>query len=91
VAVLPNKEIWVLPYRFSGKEKSQHSIVAQGNPCVWAGEVDIEGKKVTRMLRDSGHYRTDEAEKQNDINDFALSAFKAQEHDISETIMEEKK
>jgi hypothetical protein len=80
VVVLPNKEIRVLPYRFSGEEKSQHSIAGKGNPCVWAGEVDIDIQtKIAKLKGDSGHYRTyDVDEIQQAINEFALSAFQQQ-------------
>lgn len=82
VAILPNKEIWVLPYYFSEGEKTAHSIAARGNPVVWAGEVDlvIDGKgnmKVTQLKGDSGHYLTynSDPEKQKAIFQFAVSTF----------------
>jgi hypothetical protein len=63
VGILPNKEIWVLPYYFSGREKTTHSIAARGNPVVWAGEVDIAidskgNTEVAKLKGDSGHYLT---------------------------------
>lgn len=83
--VLPNKEIWVLPYYFSGKEKAKHSIAGMGEPCVWAGEVDIVGGKVTQLKGDSGHYRnySSDLEKQKAIFQFAVSAFRDQNYDTS--------
>jgi len=84
-ALLENGEVWVLPYRFSGKEKTKHSIAAMGEPCVWAGEVDIVGGKVTQLKGDSGHYKTynSDPEKQRAIFQFAVSAFRDQNYDTS--------
>jgi hypothetical protein len=96
VVILPNKEIWVLPYRFSGKEKTKHSIAAMGNSVVWAGEVDMaidgEGKaevtkpKVTALKGDSGHYRTynSDPKKQKAIFQFAVSTFRDHGCDTSD-------
>jgi hypothetical protein len=80
---MPNKDIWVLPYRLSEnakgeKEKTQHSIVAGGNPCVWAGEVDTTYRELIDLRGDSGHFRTyGVGAQQNAIFQFALSAFEA--------------
>jgi hypothetical protein len=83
VAVLPNKEIWVLPYYFSEREKAKHSIAARGEPVVWAGEVEItidseNNKKKVKLLKgDSGHYLTynSNSEKQKEIFQFVVSTF----------------
>ena len=47
---------------------------------MWAGEVDIDIQtKIAKLKGDSGHYRTyDVGEIQQDINEFALSAFQQQ-------------
>lgn len=91
VAVLPSKEIWVLPYYFSGKEKTTHSIAARGNPVVWAGEVDIAtdsqgNAKVTQLKGDSGHYLTynSDPKKQKAIFQFAMSTFRDHGCDTSD-------
>jgi hypothetical protein len=81
VAIMQDKEIWALPYHLSmganGKqEKTQHSIAAQGNPCVWAGEVDATSTQLIDMRGDSGHFRTyGIGSRQNEIFQFALLAF----------------
>lgn len=84
VVILPNKEIWLLPSRFQGGQRSQHSIVAKGNPCVWAGEVKIKDNKVISINDRSGHCRTlDYNDKvQKALNDFALQAFKNQGYEV---------
>ncbi len=91
VAVLPNKEVWVLPYYFSEGEKTTHSIAARGNPVVWAGEVDIAidskgNTKVTKLKGDSGHYLTynSDPEKQKAIFQFAVSTFRDHGCDTSD-------
>jgi hypothetical protein len=83
VGILPNKEIWVLPYYFSGREKTTHSIAARGNPVVWAGEVDIAidskgNTEVAKLKGDSGHYLTynSDPEKQKAIFQLAMSTFR---------------
>jgi len=84
VAIMPNKDIWALPYRLSEnakgkKEMTQHSISASGNPCVWAGEVDIKNAILSEMRGDSGHFRTyGIGPRQRGIFEFAKSAFQAQ-------------
>lgn len=85
VVILPNKEIWVLPYYYSKKgERSLHSIIAKGNPCAWAGEVIIQDNKVISIKDQSGHYKTyaycDKAQKI--ISDFALQAFRDQGYEV---------
>ena len=87
VAVMPNKDIWALPYRLSEnakgkKEKTQHSIVAGGNPCVWAGEVVIKNGRLSEMRGDSGHFRTygSGPDQQDAIFQFALNAFGSQHY-----------
>jgi hypothetical protein len=78
--IMPDKQILVLPCTFREGQRSQHSIVAKGNPCAWAGEVtiDIEEKKVTQINDKSGHFKTFDynEEVQKKISDFALQAFK---------------
>ncbi len=88
VVVLPNKEIWVLPATFVEGQKSQHSIIAKGNPCVWTGEVKIEGRKVTRMKDQSGHFKTYHYRDaiQKAIEDFALHSFRQQGYEVPEVI-----
>jgi hypothetical protein len=90
VGILPNKEIWVLPYYFSEGEKTTHSIAARGNPVVWAGEVDIAidsdgNAKVTQLKGDSGHYLTynSDPEKQKAIFQLAESTFRKYGYDTS--------
>ncbi len=77
--IMPDKSIWVLPLYFQDGAISQHSIVAEGNPCAWAGEVKIEGNKLVSIRDQSGHFRTVafDKETQEDINKFALNTFKA--------------
>ena len=91
--ITPDKTIWVLPMYFQDGAISQHSIVARGNPCAWAGEVNIKGKEVLHMRDKSGHFRTldfDE-ERQKDISDFALQVFKGKGYNVPREIDLEKK
>ena len=88
VVITLDKKIMVLPAFFPGGEESQHSIVAEGNPCAWTGEVIIEGKRVTKINDQSGHFKTfdydDEIQKQ--ISDFALQTFREQGYDVPSKI-----
>jgi hypothetical protein len=88
VVILPNKEIWVLPSRFSEGQKSQHSIVAKGNPCAWAGEVKIEGNKIISINDKSGHYKTYSysGEEQTTIDTFALETFRQCGYEVPQVI-----
>ncbi len=82
--IMPNKQILVLPCFSQGGQESQHSIVAKGNPCAWAGEVIIKGKKILKINDHSGHFRTfDYDEKvQKAISNFALQTFRDQGYDV---------
>ena len=80
--------IWVLPSYFQEGQRSQHSIVARGNSCVWAGEVIIQGNKVTKICDRSGHFRafSYNEEMQKAISDFALQAFRNQGYDVPSAV-----
>lgn len=88
VVISPEKEIWVLPCYFLDGQKSQHSIVGRGNPCAWAGEVEIEGNKVISIKDQSGHYKTYDYydEKQKAISHFALQTFRDQGFEVPLTV-----
>jgi hypothetical protein len=45
---MPDRDIWVQPYFISKEVKSYHSVNANGNPCIFAGEVEIDSNKLTR-------------------------------------------
>ncbi len=88
--IMPDKQILVLPCFFREGQESQHSIVAKGNPCAWAGEVtiDIEEKKVTQINDQAGHFKTfdyDEKE-QEKISKIALQAFSEKGYDVSSEV-----
>jgi hypothetical protein len=87
-AILPNSEIWVQPAFFEDKVMSQHSISAGGNPCAWAGEIEIEGNKVTKIRDQSGHFRTYNAQEPNILSNFALSVLEQHGYDTSKTKVE---
>jgi hypothetical protein len=80
--------IWVLPCYFQEGQRSQHSIAAKGNCCVWAGEIIIDGNKVTKICDKSGHFRTFSYDEkvQKAINDFALQAFRNQGYDVPSVV-----
>lgn len=82
--IMPDKQILVLPCTFREGQQSQHSTIAKGNPCAWAGEVIIKGKKVKEINDQSGHFKTfDYDEKvQKAISDFALQTFRDQGYDV---------
>jgi hypothetical protein len=86
VVIMPDKKILVLPCTFREGQESQHSIVAKGNPCAWAGEVtiDIEEKKVTQINDQSGHFKTLDyyEEMQDAISNFALQAFREKGYNV---------
>jgi hypothetical protein len=88
VVILPNKEIWVLPFRFPEGQKSQHSIVAKGNPCAWAGEVKIKGNQIISLNDKSGHYKTYvySDNEQKEIDTFALETFRQYGYDVPQAI-----
>jgi hypothetical protein len=90
VVVFPDQQIWASPYHFQKKgekkEKSQHSIVAMGNPCVWAGEVVIEGNTVVCIRNASGHFRTQgDADAEMRRIKFVKAAFELQGYDTRTT------
>jgi hypothetical protein len=84
--IMPDKKILVLPCFFQEGQRSQHSIVAKGNSCAWAGEVtiDIKEKKVTSISDKAGHFLPfDYDEKVQDaISNFALQTFREQGYDV---------
>ena len=82
-AILPSKDVWVLPAFFEEGVRSQHSTCAAGNPCVWAGEVDYE-----RMRDKTGHYRCFNAQKPSILSDFALSVLQEHGFDTSKMKVE---
>jgi hypothetical protein len=87
--IMPDKTIWVLPMCFQDGARSQHSIVAKGNPCVWAGEVTIKDKdKVVKIRDQSGHFRTVVFDKkgQKSLNNFVLQRFKEQGFKIQKNV-----
>ena len=87
-AIMPDKTIWVLPQHFPDEALSQHSIVAKGKPCVWAGEVTIKGNEVVKIRDQSGHFRTlhFSEEGQKALNDFALQVFKEKGYTVPEEV-----
>ena len=84
-AILPNREIWVQPAFFEEGVMSQHSISAGGNPCAWAGEIEIEGNEVTKIKDQSGHFRPYSMQEPNSLPDFALSVLEQHGYDTSKT------
>jgi hypothetical protein len=88
VVIMSDKAILVLPSYFQGGQRSQHSIVAKGNPCVWAGEIKIKDNEVITIKDRSGHFKTFVCndQKQKAIDDFALQAFSDQGYNVPPVI-----
>lgn len=89
--IMPDKTIWVQPIHFQDGAISQHSIIARGNPCVWAGEIEMDkdNDKVVKKMKDkSGHYKPvcfDE-EVQKRLENFVLQVFKEQGYDVLSSV-----
>lgn len=90
---LQDEEIWTQPYFLSKDIRSPHSVNTRGNPCTFAGEVEIEGKKLLRIKDQSGHFRTVDEDKQDPllVLNYAVKVFEAQGFDTSEVKREQAK
>ncbi len=91
--ILQKEEILAQPYFISFDIKSPHSINSRGNPCIFAGEVEIEGKKLLRIKDQSGHFRPVDEDKKDPLHvlNYAVKVFEAQGFDTSEVKIEQAK